>query len=140
MEGKMRLNNRGKVVEEEWIRAAVLRPYVELDSFVVMPNHIHGITCIRDNGRNTARLAPTFGRFGRPLPSSLPTIIGAFKSACTRRINEMEKTTGVVWQRNYYEHIIRNESELSRIREYIGNNAGRWGEDIYNPDCSGDES
>jgi REP element-mobilizing transposase RayT len=52
----------------------------------------------------------------------------------------MEKTTGVVWQRNYYEHIIRNESELSRIREYIGNNAGRWGEDIYNPDCSGDES
>jgi putative transposase len=45
----------------------------------------------------------------------------------------MAKTAGVVWQRNYYEHIIRNESELSRIREYIGNNPGRWAEDIYNP-------
>ena len=132
-EGKMRVNDRGKIVEEEWVRTAVLRPYVELDSFVVMPNHIHGITCIRDNGRNTARLAPTSGRFGRPIPCSLPTIIGAFKSACTRRINEMAKTAGVVWQRNYYEHIIRNESELSRIRQYIGNNPGRWGEDIYNP-------
>src|SRR5437870_387002 len=85
-------------------------------------------------GRGTARRAPTSGRFGHPIPCSLPTIIGAFKSACTRRINEMEKTTGVLWQRNYYEHIIRNESELNRVREYIADNPARWGEDIYNPD------
>ncbi len=49
-------------------------------------------------------------------------------------LNEMEKTTGVLWQRNYYEHIIRNESELNRVREYIADNPARWGEDIYNPD------
>jgi len=100
-EGELRFNDRGKIVRKEWVRTAVLRPYVELDSFIVMPNHIHGIICILEGGRGTARRAPTSGRFGHPIPCSLPTIIGAFKSACTRRINEMEKTTGVLWQRNY---------------------------------------
>ena len=54
-EGELRLNDRGKIVRKEWVRTAVLRPYVELDSFIVMPNHIHGIICILEGGRGTAR-------------------------------------------------------------------------------------
>src|SRR5437016_10491178 len=58
-EGELRLNDRGKIVRKEWVRSAVLRPYVELDSFIVMPNHIHGIICIFAAGRGTALRAPS---------------------------------------------------------------------------------
>jgi REP element-mobilizing transposase RayT len=99
-----------------------------------MPNHVHGIVSIRDEGRGKARLAPTTGTFGRPVVASLPTIIGAFKSASTKRINEMRGTPGApLWQRNYFEHVIRNEAEWGRVREYIALNPSRWGEDINNP-------
>ena len=131
---EMRLNDAGRIVEDEWFRTSVVRPNVELDAFVVMPNHIHGIICIVNDGRGTARRAPTMERFGHPIHGSLPTIICAFKSAATKRVNERRGTPGApVWQRNYYEHVTRNESELNRIREYITGNPARWDEDIDNP-------
>jgi len=72
--------------------------------------------------------------FGQPVPGSIPTIIRSFKSAVTKRINQMYETPGVkLWQRNYYDHIIRNEYELKRIREYIANNPVKWEFDRYNP-------
>ncbi len=72
--------------------------------------------------------------FGRPVAGSIPTIMRSFKSAATRRINEMRSTPGTkLWQRNYYEHIIRNEDELKRIREYIINNPIQWDIDRENP-------
>jgi REP element-mobilizing transposase RayT len=104
-----------------------------LDAFIVMPNHIHGII-IR---RGRARRAPTVERFGKPVAGSLPTLVGAYKSAVTRGINTLRKTHGeAVWQENYYEHIVRSEAELNRIREYIATNPMRWGSDRYNPERS----
>jgi len=91
-------------------------------------NHnIDSGTAIIDSG--TACRAPTnsFNSFGKPISGSLSTVIRSFKSAVTKQINEIRNTPGdPVWQRNYYEHIIRNELELSRIREYIKNNPLRW--------------
>jgi len=66
-------------------------------------------------------------QFGRPVSGSIPTIVRSFKSAATKHINELRQTPGTkLWQRNYWEHIVRNEPELNRIREYIQNNPARW--------------
>jgi hypothetical protein len=74
------------------------------------------------------------------VPGSLGAIIRAFKSAVTKCINEHRGTPGApVWQRNYYEHIIRSEESLRRIREYIANNPLRWHLDLENPDRTGDD-
>lgn len=130
--GEMRLNDAGQIVFEEWMKTAEIRSNIELDACVVMPNHIHGIIVIE--GRGTARRAPTVERFGQPVPGSIPTVIRSFKSAVTKRINEMRQTPALqLWQRNYYEHIIRNDDDLSRIRQYIIDNPTRWDMDRENP-------
>ncbi|SMC25408.1 REP element-mobilizing transposase RayT [Desulfacinum hydrothermale DSM 13146] len=116
VDGEMRLNAYGKIVRAEWFKTAQVRPYVVLheDEFVVMPNHIHGIIWIVDDVGARRRRAPTVEQFGKPVPGSIPTIIRAFKSAVTQRINGLQGTSGgVVWQRNYYEHIIRDEESLN---------------------------
>ncbi len=109
-----------------------MRPNVYLGEFVIMPNHFHAI--LRVAGRGTARRAPALERFGKPVPGSLPTIIRSFKSAASKRVNELRGSPGTaVWQRNYYEHIIREPEEWSRIRAYIAGNPARWAEDEENP-------
>jgi len=119
------LNEHGMAVREEWLRTAQLRETVELDAFTIMPNHMHGIIVIT-NGRGTARRAPT-ERFGKPVANSIPTIMRAFKSASTKRINEMRYTPGTpVWQRNCHEHVIRNDDELKVIRQYTLSNPANW--------------
>jgi len=76
--------------------------------------------------------APT-EKFGRPTPNSLPTIIRSFKSAVTKRINSLRQTPGArLWQRNYYEHVIRNETDLNDIRQYILDNPVKWDMDEEN--------
>jgi putative transposase len=136
VDGEVRLNGYGSAVHEEWLRSAELRQNVELDAFTIMPNHMHGIVVITD-GRGTARRAPT-EQFGKPVANSLPTIMRAFKSASTRRINQIQNAPGThVWQRNYYEHVIRNDRELNRIREYIATNPLKWALDRDNPQRTG---
>jgi len=131
--GEMMLNAEGQIVAEEWIKTAEIRNNIELDEWVVMPNHFHGILVINEC-RGTARRAPTVEQFGKPVPNSIPTIIRSFKSAVTKRINKLRNSPGAkIWQRNYYEHIIRNEDELNRIREYITNNPLKWEFDKENP-------
>lgn len=100
VDGEMRLNDVGLIVQEEWMKTAVLRPRVVLDEFVVMPNHIHGIIMLVDDCRGTFQRAPTMQRapttqraptveqFGKPTSDSIPTIVRLFKSATTKRINE----------------------------------------------------
>jgi len=79
--------------------------------------------------------APFCERYGKPIAGSLPTIIRSFKSAATKCINELHHTPGKpLWQRGYYDHIIRNDTDLQRIREYIMNNPLQWESDEYNPD------
>lgn len=142
VDGEMRLNEYGRIVAEEWARTATMRSNVELGEFVVMPNHAHGIIVLTDNDVGARRrLAPTTEQFGKPIAGSLPTIIRAFKSAVTYRINILRQTSGApVWQRNYWEHIIRNERELERIRAYIINNPANWSIDEENPSsmCKGE--
>ncbi len=140
-DGRMALNAFGRIVWEEWFRTAQVRPYVELfeDEFVVMPNHIHGIIWIVGKPVGaTRRVAPTDGHPRGPAPGSLGAIIVQFKSIVTKRINALRGTPGVpVWQRNYYEHIIRNERALRAIRRYIIENPRRWHLDRYNAHATG---
>jgi putative transposase len=125
VDGEMRLNQYGMAVREEWLRTAQLRENVEVDAFTIMPNHVHGVVIIT-NGRGTARRAPT-EEFGKPVAHSVPTIIRAFKSAATKRINAVRHSPGTpIWQRNYYEHVIRTDEELNAIREYILANPANW--------------
>jgi hypothetical protein len=104
-----------------------------------MPNHFHGILWINDEQRGTARCAPTVQQFGQAVSGSLPAIIRAFKSAATKRINVLRHVPGVpIWQRGYYEHVIRNDQSLERIREYIINNPHSWELDRENPGRRGE--
>jgi putative transposase len=138
VDGEMQLNECGRVVEEEWMKTAEIRKNVELDVSVVMPNHFHGILVIVDKCRGTVHRAPTLEQFAKPTSGSLPTIVRYFKSAVTRRINELRGAPNMpVWQRNYYEHVIRNENDLDEIREYIVNNTLKWDLDSENPNNAG---
>ncbi len=135
VDGEMRMNELGKVVRDEWFRSGKIRSELQLnpDEFVAMPNHIHGIVWIVDHEivRATGRSPLPNG----PAPRSLASFIAGFKSAVTKRINEQRTMPGVpVWQRNYYEHIVRNDHELDRIREYIVNNPLQWTLDRENTD------
>jgi putative transposase len=125
--GEMRLNDFGRIVAEEWERTAELRPNIVCGPSVVMPNHFHGIVVIE--GQATTDGQPTIEQFGKPIAGSLPTLVRSFKSAVTKRINDLRKTPGApVWQRNYYERVIRDEAAYHRIAEYIAKNPQRWDE------------
>ena len=135
-DGQVRLNDYGRIVHTEWTRCAEMRCNVELDEFVVMPNHFHSILVIADDpqGRGTVHRAPTLEQFGRPVSGSLPTVVRYFKGSTTRRINALRGTPGApVWQRSYYEHVIRDEQDLREIREYIAHNPAKWDLDSENP-------
>lgn len=128
VDGVMVLNDMGEIVREEWERAPIVRPYIELGAYVVMPNHIHGILIF--NVGATRRVAPTKTTLQS---GSLGAVIGQFKSIVTKRINTLHNSPGVpVWQRNYYDRIIRNEREMSRIWDYIEANPARWEKDEEN--------
>ena len=127
---EMVLSKYGEIVQQCWEKIPEHFPNIEIDEFQIMPNHVHGIIHIC---RGTACRAPTKGMFGKPLPGSLSTIIRSFKSAVTRQINQSRNTPGTrLWQRNFYEHVIRNEKDLLRIREYIISNPENWDKDEYN--------
>ena len=130
----MVLNEFGKVVLEEWNQTAEQRQNVELDAFVVMPNHIHGILWITQSDVGAQRAAPLHGAPPQlnVAPGSLGAIVRSFKSAVTKRINEARGTPSIpVWQRNYHEHIIRNHADLERVRVYTTNNPLEWMLDEY---------
>jgi REP element-mobilizing transposase RayT len=139
---QMVLNDTGKIAASEWQRLAIRFPFIELNSFVVMPNHLHGIIVIRDVGaRGESSIpnslikprAPTGEQFGAPVPGSIPTIIRSYKSSVTQRFQLLRGSdSGKLWQRNYYEHIIRDNEEWERIRGYIQNNPLNWKTDSEN--------
>lgn len=153
VEEAVRLSAAGEIVAREWARTAEVRANVVIDAFVVMPNHVHGILGIVsdvapsddiDDVRATRRVAPPEDMHGvratrrvaptGPLAGSIGAIIGQIKSVSTKQINALRHTPGAaVWQRNYYEHIIRNEDSLQRIRQYILDNPARWAYDRENP-------
>ena len=125
------LSPEGQIVAESWQWLAQQYPYVKLDEWVMMPNHFHAILWIDDANAGGSQTIPTSENITtKPLGS----LIGAFKTVSTRQINLSRATPGVtVWQRNYYEHIIRNDQALDDIRAYIFNNPYQWNTDQENP-------
>ena len=134
--GVMNVNPFGEIAREEWFRSADIRKEICLfeEEFVVMPNHIHGIVWITDVG-TTGRSPLLRGNSPRgPMPKSIGAFIGGYKVSVAKRINALRGTTGqAVWQRNYYEHILRDEIDYKRVYEYILYNPLRWGDDEENP-------
>jgi putative transposase len=142
VDGAVLLNELGAIAVDEWLRTATVRHRVSLDAFVVMPNHLHGIILITNDDLHTPiiRRGDPPGRPYKPnrargpRPGSIGAIVGQFKAAATRRINAVRGTpVGPVWQRNYFDHIIRDEAELNEIRQYITDNPAAWETDENNP-------
>jgi putative transposase len=138
--GEMIVNECGQRVTEEWLYTGLLRPDVVLDAFVVMPNHLHGIVIImeRDRGRGVLHTPFHDGTPDRGVNSPSRTvgaIVRGFKAATVRDINCLRGVPAgaPVWQRNYYEHVVRSAAGLGRIRAYIADNPARWLEDENNP-------
>ena len=144
--GQVVLTQIGEIVEECWNRIGHLKARLDLDEFVIMPNHFHGIIIIHDFGRGEALADPAVAQRMYPAnasplrvsrgtkPGSLGAIVQNFKSLSTRRINQNRGTPGKkFWQRGYYDRIIRNQQELNRIRKYISENPLNWEMDEYHP-------
>lgn len=142
VDGEMALNEIGRIVSSEWERTRQIRTEVDLDSWIVMPNHLHAVVVITQPSKDVSTIDSqshlTVGASVRSLGSikqSLSSLVQGFKSATTVKINTLRGTPGVpVWQRNLYEHIVRHEADLQRIRDYIADNPRRWAEDEENPD------
>ena len=138
VDGKVQLNSVGTIVSEIWSDLPNRFPNVSVDMFVVMPNHIHVILNVEaqfiapsdppHRREGVMNRAPTLGQITR-----------SFKAASTRRIRQTSDIE-VVWQRNYYEHVIRNEESLNRIRQYILDNPLKWELDPENPKATSPEA
>lgn len=147
---QMILNDTGKIIEYTWNDLPNHNHNIELDEFIIMPNHIHGIVIITKDetivgavraGSKPALTAETAtidtragleraGLEPAPTGDGLSEIVRQFKTFSAKRINKLCKTHAIaVWQRNYYEHIIRNEQSLQEIRGYIINNSYMWKQD-----------
>ena len=161
MDGEMQLSDWGRIAAESWAWLGEQYSYVTVDAWVVMPNHTHAIITIHDDHRRgrsrtapTTRTAPGTGGSRTAPTATAPTataptattpttkckplgrLVGAFKTVSTKHINQMRDTSGArFWQRNYWEHIIRNETAYRRIYRYTENNPARWEDDQLHPDA-----
>lgn len=136
------------IAEQCWLEIPNHFPNVQLDERVIMPNHMHGILIITDKCKDATHFTTSISNVRRddpmgrpyirphgPAPGSICTIIGQFKSVATKRIDKLRQTPDVrLWQRNYYEHVIRNEHDVNEIRQYILDNPVKWDMDENNPD------
>jgi REP element-mobilizing transposase RayT len=147
VDGEMKLNISGEIAKSSWLSITRHFANVELDEFVIMPNHLHGIIIIVDNevkqdfSENQNLSSQCFDNTGiksvkinGTQSQSLAAIIQNYKSVSSRKINQIHQAKGnVIWQRNYYEHIIRNAEVFNQIHQYILNNLINWQTDQENP-------
>jgi REP element-mobilizing transposase RayT len=117
IDSDVRLNEMGIIVQQTWDDLPRHYHRIDLDAFIVMPNHVHGIIILADQSER---------RHG------IPEIVRGFKTFSARRVNERGDKRGTVWQRGYFERVIRNEKALDRIRAYIANNPAQWADDPDN--------
>jgi putative transposase len=140
VDGVMRLNDYGRVVLEEWNKLPVRFPQVTLDTSAIMPTHLHGVIVIGGRGEASAGQSrvssSTLSADASPLQpngtvsGSLGAIMQNFKSTSSRRVNALRNTPGAkLWQRDYFERVIRNDRELNAIRQYIIDNPMNWDSD-----------
>jgi REP element-mobilizing transposase RayT len=139
---QMRLNEAGFMVRTWWRKVGSKFPPVQTDRYIIMPNHFHGIVNVKGQPHG---VAPTMNNAtGQPcgFASTLGNIVNWFKTMTTNQYIRGVKHKGwsqfggKLWQRNYYEHIIRNEEELNHVRQYITENPLNWRTDEENPDVT----
>lgn len=124
------LNDAGVIVHDEWLKSAQIRNEITLDKFCVMPNHFHVILSIIDTVEAYGHTPLQQNKSFQSPSKTIGAMVRSFKAAVTKRINEIRAMPGIsVWQRNYYDHVIRNDDDLNRIREYIENNPANWLQD-----------
>jgi REP element-mobilizing transposase RayT len=131
IDGTMRLSEFGSVVKSAWDDLPSHYSHVITDAIIIMPNHIHGIVVLVGAGLKPAptKAIESMG----PKKHALPEIIRGLKTFSSRRINERRHTLGIpVWQRGYFEHVIRDDGSINRIREYIAQNPMHWDIDREN--------
>ena len=131
-EGVMGLNRFGCIVWNEWRLLAQRRRELILDEFIVMPNHLHMIIFIESDIRATYKEATDIERV-KVTSGSLGAVIGGFKSGVTREISRLRGERTKVWQRLFYDRIVRDERELLLMREYIQGNVANWPQDKHFP-------
>ena len=132
---QMVLNELGEIVKQECLKTKEIRSNVDLDCYVVMPNHFHGIIIINENVKTTGSVVSGNIKLNNETthrvvstklkPNSLGSIIGQFISVCTKKINKLGNL-GFAWQAGFYDRIIRNDKELFQIRKYIEQNPIKW--------------
>lgn len=134
---KMKLNRYGEIVEKQWLWLEKHFEYIELDEYIVMPNHFHGILMItkyvNSGRRDNPRIVPTNTKTYQRRFNTLSKTINAFKTTSSKLIHK----SGLIkfkWQRSFYDHIIRNEKNMLKIRKYINLNPIKWGFDKLNSD------
>lgn len=139
VDGSIFLSTIGKIVHQNWLEIPNHYPKVILDNFIVMPNHMHGIIQICnvnvgvDYNQPLHRHKPRRHTFQHPIPNSIAYVIGTYKSSVKRYFTR-QNVDLIVWQRNYYDHIIRDDNDLNRIRRYIDENTQNWYRDRNNPE------
>lgn len=156
--GRVVLNEAGRIAEEEWRKCEILREEIELDEFVIMPNHMHGIMWLKGLGspspcasQGLEASSPSVPQFGRPIAGALGTVVGAYKAAVTREIHRrglmhqapsqmhQARSNAPIWHRNYWDVIVKDEAALGNIRNYIRFNPQNY-EAVMNvgePQCAG---
>ena len=125
-----------RIVQAAWADIPNHHAHVELDQFVVMPNHVHGILFLGASERErerAQRVAPLRPYDARLAPGALGAIVRAFKARVTRDLRAEMGSDLLVWLRNHHEHVIRDEPSLQHIRQYIIDNPARWAFDHENP-------
>ncbi len=143
-DGRMVLNEVGQMVQRTWIELPVHYIGVNIDEFIIMPNHLHGIIILNVGAgpRACPQDEETKGQPQGVAPTktlSLPDVVYSLKSLTTKTYIESVKQNDWIpfekhfWQPNYYEHVVRNEEDLNEIREYIINNPLKWEFDEENP-------
>ena len=123
VDGQMILNTHGQIVKHQWIWLQKQYKYVELDEYVIMPNHIHGIIIIDDTFVGNSRDCSL--QINKQKIKPLPELIGAFKTTSSKLIHQAGLNK-FEWQKSFYDHIIRNEISLFNIRKYIKDNTLKW--------------
>jgi putative transposase len=133
--GTIHLSKVGEFAGKELEKLSLTFSEIHLDTFVVMPNHVHILITISENDTATSSVkASKTEAFGHPVTGSIPTIVRAYKAAVTRRAALLrDSPVSQVWQRNYYEHVVRTEREKERIYAYIVSNPIQWDFDDENP-------
>lgn len=128
--GIVHLSACGRIVHSEWLKTPTLRPHVVLDCFVVMPNHFHALLFITE----PPAVPPPPHRGSYRVQGALGSLVAGFKSAVTRRGRAAGyRTDRPIWQRNYYDHVVRDRADFERIQEYILTNPAKWELDRYYP-------